>query len=119
MRVFGNKYKQLRTPYPDSNWYMIDGRKRGYDFEEWRDMYVKDFKINTAETVFNGILDSRPVKITLNQLFDIGAKYPHFGDSIRAIAMKCAYTGGDPRDEYIKLIEVNALTGTKWLMNYI
>lgn len=119
MRVFGSKYKELRTPFPDSNWYTIGRQKRSCDFEEWRDMYVQNFKINTAETVFNGILDSRPVKITLNQLFDIGAKYPHFGDSIRAIAMKCVYTGDNPRDEYVKLIETNALNGTKWLMNYI
>ena len=119
MRVFGGKYKELRTQFPDSIWYTIEGQKQGYSFEEWRDMYVKDFKINTAETVFNGVLDSRPIKITLNQLFDIGAKHPHFGDSIRAIAMKCAYTGENPRDEYVKLIEMNALTGTKWLMNCI
>lgn len=119
MRVFGGKYREQRTPFSNSNWYMIGRQKQVYGFEEWRDMYVKDFKINTAETVFNGVLDSRPVKITLNQLFDIGAKYPHFGNSIRSIAMKCAYTGEDPRDEYIKLIEINALTGTKWLLNYI
>lgn len=119
MRVFGSKFKELRTPFPDSNWYKIDRQKRVCSFEEWRDMYVKDYKINTAETVFNGVLDSRPVKITLNQLFDIGAKHPLFGDSIRAIAMKCAYTGEDPRDEYVKLIERNALTGTKWLMNCV
>ncbi len=119
MRVFGSKYKELRTPYPDSIWYMIDGQKQGYNFDDWRDMFVKDFKINTAEGVFNGVLNARPVKITLNQLFDIGAKHPHFGNAIRAVAMKCAYTGDDPRDGYVKLIEMNALTGTKWLLDYI
>lgn len=119
MRVFGGKYKELRTLFPNSNWDKIGGQKQVYGFEEWRDMYVRDFKINTAETVFNGILDSRPVKITLNQLFDIGAKHPYFGDSIRSIAMKYAYTGESPRDEYVKLIEINALTGTKWLLNCI
>jgi len=119
MRVFGGKYKELRTKFPDSTWYMIEGQKQGYSFDEWRDMFVKDFKINTAEVIFNGILDARPIKITLYQLFDIGAKHPHFGESIRSIAMKCAYTGEDPRDEYVKLIERNALTGTKWLLNYI
>ncbi len=119
MRVFGGKYKELRTPYPGSIWYMIEGQKQGCGFDDWRDMYVKDFKINTAEVVFNGILDARPIKVTLNQLFDIGAKHSHFGESIRAIAMKCAYTGEDPRDEYVKLIEMNATKGTKWLLEYI
>ena len=119
MRVIGGKYKELRTPYPGSIWYTIEGQKQGCGFDDWRDMYVKDFKINTAEVVFNGILDARPIKITLNQLFDIGAKHQHFGDSIRAIAMRCAYTGEDPRDGYVKLIEMNATTGTKWLLEYI
>lgn len=119
MRVFGNKYKVLRTPYPDSIWYVVEGQKQGFSFEDWRDMFVKDFKINTAEVIFNGILDSRPIKITLHQLFEIGAKHPHFGDAIRTIAMRCAYTGEDPRDDYVKLIERNALTGTKWLLNCI
>ena len=119
MRVFGYKYKQLRTPYPNSNWYIIEGQTKGYSFDDWRDMYVKDFKINTAEVVFNGVLDARPIKITLNQLFDLGAKHPHFGESIRAIAMNHAYVGGDPRDDYVKLIEMNALTGTRWLLEFI
>lgn len=119
MRVFGGKYKELRTPYPNSIWYVVEGQKQGSSFEEWRDMFVKDFRINTAEVVFNGVLDSRPVRLTLQQLFDIGAKHPHFGESIRGIAMRCAYTGEDPRDEYVKLIEMNALTGTKWLLDCI
>lgn len=119
MRVFGGKYKQLRTPYPDSTWYTIEEQKQGCTFDEWRDMFVKDFKINTAEVVFNGVLDSRPIRITLQQLFDLGVKHPHFGEAIRAIAMKCAYTGENPRDEYVKLIEMNALTGTKWLLDCI
>lgn len=119
MRVFGGKYKELRTTYPNSIWYANEVQIKGSGFDAWREMFVKDFKINTAEIVFNGILDSRPVKITLNQLFDIGSKHTHFGDSIRAVAMKCAYTGADPKDEYVKLIELNALTGTRWLLEYI
>lgn len=119
MRVFGGKYKKLHTPYPDSIWYAIEGQKKGCGFDDWRDIYVKDFKINTAEVVFNGILDGRPVKVTLNQLFDIGAKHPHFGEAIRAVAMRCAYTDEDPRDGYVKLIEENATKGTKWLLEHI
>lgn len=119
MRVFGDKYKVLKRPYPDSIWYMIDDQSRKCSFDEWREIFVKDFKVNTAEVVFNGILDSRPVKITLNQLLDLGSKHEHFGESIRAIAMKCAYSGTNPKEEYVKLIEMNALTGTKWLLNYI
>ena len=119
MRVFGSKYKVLRTPHPDSIWYMNEGASKGSGFDQWREMFVKDFKVNTAEVVYNGIMDSRPIKITLNQLFDLGSKHPHFGGSIRAIAMKCAYTGTDPKEEYVKLIELNALAGTKWLLQYI
>lgn len=119
MRVFGSKYKKLRTSYPNSIWYMIEEQKQGCSFDDWRDMYVKDFKINTAEVVFNGVLDARPIKVTLNQLLDIGAKHPHFGEAIRSIAMRCAYTGEDPRDDYVKLIEMNATKGTKWLLEYI
>lgn len=119
MKVIGGKYKELRKKHPDSIWYMTEKQTVKCDFEDWREMYVKDFKINTAEIVFNGILDSRPIKITLNQLLDLGARHSHFGDSIRAIAMKSAYCGTDPREEYVKLIELNALTGTKWLLQYI
>ena len=119
MRVFGDKYRILRRPHPDSIWYVIDGQEKGFSFDEWREVYVKDFKVNTAEVIYNGILDSRPIKITLNQLFDLGSKHPHFGNSIRSIAMKCAYTGADPKEDYVKLIELNASAGTKWLLEYI
>lgn len=119
MRVIGSKYKVLNKKHPDSIWYMTEKQSVRCNFDDWREMYVKDFKVNTAEVVFNGILDSRPIKITLNQLLDIGSGHPHFGESLRAIAMKCAYCGTDPKEEYVKLIELNALTGTKWLLQYI
>lgn len=119
MRVFGDKYRVLRKPHPDSIWYVNEAQSKGFGFDQWREAYVKDFKINTAEVIYNGILDSRPIKITLNQLFDLGSKHAHFGESIRAIAMKCAYTGTDPKEGYVKLIELNASAGTKWLLQYI
>lgn len=119
MRVFGDKYRVLRKSHPDSIWYVNETQTKGFSFEQWREAYVKDFKVNTAEVIFNGILDSRPIKITLNQLFDLGSKHAHFGESIRSIAMKCAYTGTDPKEEYVKLIELSATVGTKWLLQYI
>ena len=94
-------------------------QKQGFDYDQWREVYVKDFKINTAEVVFNGILDSRPVRITLQQLLDLGGQHPHFGEAVRSIAMKHAYTGTDPKEDYVQLIQLNATAGTKWLLNYI
>ena len=119
MKVMGDRYKWHKKKNPDGRWKKTEKQHEGCGFDDWREMYIKDFKGNPAEVVFNGVLDSRPVKITLNQLLDLGSKHPHFGESIRTIAMKCAYCGTDPKEEYVKLIELNALAGTKWLLQYI
>ena len=119
MRVFGDRYKVLKKNNTDSMWYKTEKQTVRCGFDDWREMYIKDFKVNTAEVVFNWLLDSRPVKFTLYKLLVLVSKHPHFGESIRTIAMKCAYCGTDPKEEYVKLIELNALAGTKWLLQYI
>ena len=119
MKVIGDKYKMLKKRNPDIIWYMVEKQMTKCEFDEWREIFIKDYKINTAEVVFNGVLDSRPIKITLQQMLDLGSKHPHFGEAIRVIAMKSAYCGTDPKEEYIKLIEQNALNGTRWLLEYI
>ena len=59
MRVFGDRYKVLKKKNPDSMWYKTEKQTVRCGFDDWREMYIKDFKVNTAEVVFNGVLDSR------------------------------------------------------------
>ena len=49
MRVFGGRYKVLKKKNPDSMWYKTEKQTVRCGFDDWREMYIKDFKVGNKE----------------------------------------------------------------------